>query len=487
MERPQELKKTLGLFQLLAFGVAGVLGASWIYTNSALFSEHGAGGVVLGLAVAVVLAAFVALAYAELTTAFPRAGGEVVFSYIALGRRSSFFTGWMLIGAYVSSLAFYVTAFGYLLERFFPSFAEIPLYTINDETVTLPILGAGVILTLILLVLNWFGVNIGGQVQLVMFFGIIVIGVSLAVVGFASGSPDNFFPAYYADQNPLADTLRFIIPSMTFLAGFGLVAVLAEDSKLTPKKTGFTVVFTVIGAGLFYCVVLAATAWVYPWQEVADMELGTVSAFEMAGYTLLSHGAYAIAMLGLLTSFLGLFVASSRIIVAMGRAEMLPSGLAKLHPRHGTPTNALLFTTAVTLALGWIGPGAIVWFLDTGGVYLGLVWFMVVVAKYKLPSRYPKMDRPYVSKFSWLPAIGGIGALLIIVWAIVPGTGASLVWPAEYLMLGAWLILGVIMWMLSKKKSRKESLGAMLGDEVYAQIAPFEDDAEQIHSATRES
>src|SRR5699024_12520251 len=112
----------------------------------------------------------------------------------------------------------------------------------------------------------------------------------------------------------------------------------------------------------------------------------------MAGYTLLSHGAYAIAMLGLLTSFLGLFVASSRIIVAMGRAEMLPSGLAKLHPRHGTLTNALLFTTAVTLALGWIGPGAIVWVVDTGGVYLGLVWFMVVVAKYELPSRVQSMD-----------------------------------------------------------------------------------------------
>src|SRR5699024_12709810 len=92
-----------------------------------------------------------------------------------------------------------------------------------------------------------------------MCFWINVIGVSLAVVSCASGRPYNFFPAYYADQNPLADTLRFIIPSMTFLAGFGLVAVLAEDSKLTPKKTGFTVVFTVIGAGLFYSVVLAAT------------------------------------------------------------------------------------------------------------------------------------------------------------------------------------------------------------------------------------
>lgn len=475
MEKPQELQKTLGLLQLLAFGVAGVLGASWIYTNSALFTEHGAGGVVFGLALAVVLAAFVALAYAELTTAFPRAGGEVVFSYITLGRGSSFFTGWMLIGAYVSSLAFYVTAFGYLLARFFPFMEEIPLYTINGETVTLPILAAGVLLTLLFLVLNWFGVNIGGQVQLVMFLGIVVIGLALAVVGFTAGSPDNFFPAYAEDGSPLADTLRFIIPAMTFLAGFGLVAVLAEDSKLTAKKTGMTVVFTVLGAGVFYCLVLAATAWVHPWQEVAEMDLGTVSAFEAAGFPLLSHGAYAIAMLGLLTSFLGLFVASSRILVAMGRAEMLPAGLAKLHPRHGTPTNALIFTTVVTLGLGWIGPGAVVWFLDTGGVYLGLVWFMVVLAKYRLPKRYPEFERPYVSKFHWLPAIGGIGAVLVIIWAVVPGTGASLVWPAEYIMLGAWFLLGIILWQLSRKKSRKESLEALLGDEAYRQVAPYEE------------
>jgi amino acid transporter len=217
------------------------------------------------------------------------------------------------------------------------------------------------------------------------------------------------------------------------------------------------------------------------------MDLGTVSAFDAAGYPLLSHGAYAIAMLGLLTSFLGLYVASSRIIVAMARAEMLPAGLAKLHPKHGTPTNALLFTTAVTLGLGWIGPGAIVWFLDTGGVYLGLVWFMVVVAKYRLPRRYPDMQRPYVTKWSWLPVIGGVGALLVIVWALVPGTGASLIWPAEYIMLGAWFVLGIVLWVMSKHKSRQAALQDMLGDEVYQQIAPFEADATNSASAGKDA
>ena len=40
------------------------------------------------------LAAFVALAYSDLATLFPRAGGEVVYSYTGLGRAAGFSTGW---------------------------------------------------------------------------------------------------------------------------------------------------------------------------------------------------------------------------------------------------------------------------------------------------------------------------------------------------------------------------------------------------------
>ncbi|GAA2095103.1 MULTISPECIES: APC family permease [Brevibacterium] len=459
-----ELKKSLGLLQLLAFGIAGVVGSSWIYTNSLLFDSYGAGGVVLGLAIGVLLATCVALAYSELTSAFPRAGGEVVFSYTALGRRASFFTGWMLLGAYVSSLAFYVTAFGYLLGNFFPVFNTIPLYTINGETVYLPVLLVGVALTLLFLVLNWYGIEVGAQVQLAMFAAIVIIGAALAVTGFSAGSADNFLPAYHPGSNALADTLRFVIPSMTFLAGFGLVSVLAEDAKIPARRIGRAVVITVLAAGGFYCLVLAATAWVFPWEETAAMPLGTVSAFQAAGFPVLAVGAYLIAFLGLLTSFLGLFVASSRVLVAMGRARLLPEGLSAVHPRRRTPHVALLFTAAVTLGLGWLGPGAVVWFLDTGGVYLGLVWFMVVLSKYLLPRRYPGLERPYVSRLWFLPAIGALGAVAVIVWALVPNSGASLVWPAEYIILGVWLVLGLLLYLVARPRTRTDALQSLLGD-----------------------
>ncbi|WP_144794336.1 amino acid permease, partial [Corynebacterium singulare] len=115
------------------------------------------------------LAAFVALAYAQLTSLFPRAGGEVVYGYTILGRRWGFIVGWLLIGAYISSLAFYFTAFGLLLDLVFPFMHEIPLYSIAGQEVSLPVLASGLVLAFLFFALNYFGVSLGGQLQTILF------------------------------------------------------------------------------------------------------------------------------------------------------------------------------------------------------------------------------------------------------------------------------------------------------------------------------
>ncbi|WP_168582873.1 APC family permease [Gephyromycinifex aptenodytis] len=459
-----DLKKSLGFFQLLALGVAGVIGSSWIYTNSAFFTKYGAGGMIFGLLLGTALAACVALAYSELTSLFPRAGGEVVYAYTILGRAFGFVTGWLLIGAYMSSTAFYVTAFGLLLGKFMPVMDQYPLYSIAGEAVTAPVLLAGVILTLLIFALNWFGVEVGGQVQVILFATMMVIGLALITVGLGAGSPSNFWPPYRPDQNAVADTLRFVVPGMTYMAGFGLVAVLAEDANLPPKKIASAVVLTVLTAGAFYSLVLLSSAWVLPWEQVAQMDLGTIDAFRVAGFPLLGWGAFAVAILGLLTSFLGLFIATSRIVVAMGRAGLLPASLAEVHAGSGVPRRALVFVATVTLALGWLGKGAVVWFLDTGGIYLGLVWILVVTAKYALPKKYPHLASKRRFNASWVPAVGALGAAAIIVLTLLPNTNMALVWPAEYIILAMWLIIGGILFAVSAKVPRDRALDALLGE-----------------------
>ncbi len=52
----QGLRKTLGVFPLVALGVSGVIGSSWIYTNGTFFDTYGAGGMIFGLALGSLLA-----------------------------------------------------------------------------------------------------------------------------------------------------------------------------------------------------------------------------------------------------------------------------------------------------------------------------------------------------------------------------------------------------------------------------------------------
>lgn len=105
------LKKNIGFYGLISLGAGGVIGSSWIYTNSQFFKAYGAGGEIFGLMIAAVLAVMVSLSFAELSTIFTKSGGEVVYAYAAFGKKGALFAGWALIGSYLSILAFFCNRF----------------------------------------------------------------------------------------------------------------------------------------------------------------------------------------------------------------------------------------------------------------------------------------------------------------------------------------------------------------------------------------
>lgn len=473
----QSLKKSLSFTSLVTLGTAGVIGSGWIYTTSSFFSSYGAGGVVFGMLLACALAACIALAYAELAAQFPRAGGEILFTFIAYNRTLAFVIGWLLIGAFISSTAFYMAAFGGLISQGIPSLKpvmeSIPLYSIAGSQVYLWGLLAGIALVLVFYVLNSKSVDVGAGTQKILFIIKVALGVALAGAGIALGEWANFWPAFVAstpDGSGLAmegitSTMRFVIPALTFLTGFSLVSLLAEEANIVPKKIGVAIVVTIFLAGGYYCLVLLGTAMIIPWQESAAMDFGAISTFTHAGYPALGYAATGIAFLGMGTGSLGMAMGCSRIMFAMGRGGLLPAFLGKVN-KNGVPANALTMTLVITLALGWLGKGAMIWFLDTGGVYVGLSWVLTVLCMYKIRKLYPNNVRPYQTRISWLPFLGALGALGIILMTLIPGTSMSLA-PAEYIILLLWIGLGAVLCLVQFKKNKvsdEEALQAMLGD-----------------------
>ncbi|KRK97848.1 hypothetical protein FD04_GL000820 [Secundilactobacillus odoratitofui DSM 19909 = JCM 15043] len=462
------VKKSVGTIGLISLGAGGTIGSGWIYTNSQFFSEYGAGGEIFGLMLAMFVAVLASLSFAELATLFIRSGGEVVFGYVAFGKRGALFAAWTLMGGYLSALGFYVTASSLLIAQLFPAIATGPSYQFAGVQVYYLELGLGILITLIIFTITYLGAKLTGQIQTIMMVGLVILGVTLMVVGFSRGSAHNFWPAFSSKQQPLPAIIRFVLPAMTFLTGWESVATMAEEAKMPAKKIGIIVIASIVVAATYYIGVLLSSAWVYPWQKTANLNMGTIDAFKAAGFPILGTVAFTIAVLGLLTSFLNLFSASSRLIFSLARGHMLPKPLAKLHPKYGTPTNALWLVLVLALGIGWLGKGALVYFLDMGGFLIALAWAFSAWCLIRVRRNYPTMIGGFRNRRLIWPTIGGLAALAIAAITVIPGTPVSLVWPYEYIILGAWTILGLAGYLWSRH--HPVTADELLGEQIMADL-----------------
>ena len=87
-----ELKRTLGLTECIFFGVGSILGAG-IYTLIGKVAGLSGNFIWLSFLIAAVSALFTAFSYAELSSAFPKAGGEYEYAKKAFGKKTGVFLG----------------------------------------------------------------------------------------------------------------------------------------------------------------------------------------------------------------------------------------------------------------------------------------------------------------------------------------------------------------------------------------------------------
>src|SRR3954467_2802406 len=117
------LTKSVGLWQLTAIGVGGIIGVG-IFSLAGLVAHGDAHktavgpGVLLSFLVAGLASARQALSYAEFAGMIPRAGSAYTYGYVALGEIIGWFIGWDLLLEYIAIVA--VVAIG--ISGYFDAF-----------------------------------------------------------------------------------------------------------------------------------------------------------------------------------------------------------------------------------------------------------------------------------------------------------------------------------------------------------------------------
>ena len=441
----------------IGLALGSMIGIGWVIVAGDWLIKGGPLGAILAFVCGGLLLVAVGKCYAELTPALPLAGGALAFSYKAFGNFPSFLTAWFLAFAYICICPFETVSMGWLLEYAFPGLKSAPLYTVGGYSICLSSIIPGLAIGLLTIALNYFGIKFSALFQTVSTALLLLCAVGFTVAAFAKGNLSNMQPlfAHYGDWTAIPLSVIAVLGIVPFfMSGFDTIPQAAEESglKVDPKDLGKAVIVSIFVGALFYIVVIIDLSICRPWQEVTGFDMPIAEVFRhVFANEWITRLVLCTAFLGLITSLNGFFITATRILFSAGRGGLLPKWFAEIDKKHQTPKNAIWFVGFLSLVGPFIGRSAILPIVDVSSLAFVGGWFMTCLAAIRLRKTAPNLNRPYKVKNIYTLYIGAIISAILILLLIVPGSSTQLVWPLEYLILAAWLVLGFAGYFLRQK------------------------------------
>jgi APA family basic amino acid/polyamine antiporter len=432
----QTLARKLRLMDYFALGFGVTVGSAWLVIMDDLLQRGGALGAVLGFAAGGLALLPIGYVYGQLVRAIPDAAAEVAYTARVFSPGVSFVTGWMMFLAYLLTCPFEALAGGRIAAYLFPTLNTIELYRIGSRPVYLPQIILGLTVTVLLTWINYRGIQASARFLKGTTFVFLAFVVIFALAGAKHGTIANFSPLF--SHAPLISVLLVwqVVPWL--MAGFESVGKCAEESVPDFQESDYSVaiILTIFVSVAFYCFVIAAVAYVAPWQTLnANDPFPTAVAFERA-----VHARWIVdlimvsALVAVVKAFNGNMVAASRLLFAMGRRNLLEPRMAYVHAVNRTPSVAVIAVGMATALAILLGEAVLVPILEVGAVACAAGWMAACAAYYRMKPAF----------LGRAAAVAGflITSLMVLakVTPVVPGHFTRY----EWLSLALWAGLGAL-------------------------------------------
>jgi basic amino acid/polyamine antiporter, APA family len=190
---------------------------------------------------------------------------------------------------------------------------------------------------------------------------------------------------------------------------------------------------------LAICAVLyMATAFVITGMaNYRDLDTGAplAEAFSANGVEWAARLISLGAICGITTVILVLLLGQSRVLFAMSRDRLLPPGLARVHPRYGTPWLITVLTGGLVAILAGFVPLSKLSELTS----IGTLFAFVVVSIGVVVLRRTRPDLPRSFRTPFVPALP-ILAVLACVWLMLN-------LPVDtWIRFGVWMVVGFVVY-----------------------------------------
>lgn len=461
MEARPELKKAIGQFGFFALAFGSMIGVGWVTAVGGWLLHAGVWGTIIAFGVGGVIMLLIGLCYAEATPMLPVAGGEVAYAYLAFGTFKAFLIGWCLAFGYVSISGFEAISIGKVLGYMLPAmdrgllyeFAGSPVYALH----LLLALGFTVLITW----MHYRGVASAAAFQRWLIIGFTFVCAVFIVAGITTGSWENVGPLLPGGGGKAGFFAGLIVVLVTvpfWFVGFDTIPQAAEEAAVSvqPRQLAVLIVGSIAAATVFYVLVVISVAMVVPRHVLDGAALPAAHAFEAAfGSPLLANAVLVAAILGLLTSWNGFFMAGSRVIFALARGRIITRWLGETHPRFGTPHRAVLLTGGLTLLAPLLGRDALLSIVNAGSFFIAIAFLGVSLSIIKLRRTQPGLHRPFkLYGGIVIPILAAVGSGGILLAMLYPGSPAALAWPKEILILAVFGLCGLGLWLGAARTRR---------------------------------
>ncbi|MGW3498239.1 amino acid permease [Streptomyces sp. NPDC001020] len=428
------LERSLGLWQLTAIGVGGIIGAG-IFTLAGTVANGTAGpAVLLSFLIAGLASAAAALSYAEFAGLIPKAGSAYTYGYAVLGEYAGWFIGWDLLLEYTAIVAVVAIGisgyFGFLVGEMG---AHLPTWMLGA-----PGTGAGhrvdlfaALLCLLIAYLLNLGIRNAARfetfvVSLKVLVVLLVVGVGVFHIN--TGNYHPFFPYGVGGAFTGAATVFFAV------FGYDAMSTAAEESKDAQRHMPKAILYSLAISMVLYVAACLVLTGMQNYKDI-DKESGFSSAFKSVGLNGLADVIAVGAIIGILTVMFTFMLGVTRVWFSMSRDGLLPKWFAKTHPTRHVPTR-------VTWIVG-VGSAVIAGFLPIGEAAeltnIGILLAFVVVCVAVIVLRYRQPDLPRTFRTPWMPFVPTLGVVFSI-WLIT-----FLQWQT-WVRFAVWFAVGQIVY-----------------------------------------
>jgi APA family basic amino acid/polyamine antiporter len=419
MPEHHRLARTLGWPHLVALGVGAIVGTG-ILTLIGVGAAKAGPAVILSFAIAGVICACAALAYAEVATMIPASGSAYTYSYVVFGE----LIAWMIGVALILEYSLVVSAVAVGWSGYAAGFLSSVGAGLPPDLVNGPELGGIVNLPAIFIIVVVAGLLIAGTRESATLNAILVV-IKLAAlalflaVAFPVFNADNFHPFMpfgFPRSGPAGSEVGVMAAAaIIFFAfyGFDAIATAAEEAKNPDRDLAIGIVGSMVVCVIIYMAVAAAAIGALGYDRFANSPEPLALILREIGHGWAARILGASAVIALPTVILAFFFGQSRIFFTVARDGLLPASLARVSSR-GTPVRITIFTAIVVSIIAGLVPLATIAALANAGTLAAFV--AVCAAMLVLRVREPNRERRFRTPLPWVIGIGGIlGCLYLFI------------------------------------------------------------------------